>query len=128
VVTALQLARHFTRAQSVHLDTSGYGTVTLAPASEDWIVTLTRVSCTGSTGNNADPIVTVYRSVVSPAAALEATYSGFGDQSDSRYFIQAGESVVIEWSGAPAGATGTVRLEGTSFPAGTGATAYAGGT
>ena len=95
---------------SVTLDGSGYGVVRLAPAGEKWEVRRTRTEC--STATN-EATVKVYRNQVAPRYVIDGTYSGStGDTSDTVYYLEDGQAVIIEWSGGDPGATATVTLSG----------------
>jgi hypothetical protein len=121
------MARILTSALgSVDLDAAGEGSITLAPSGEDWLITSTRVSTSNAPGD-AEAIVTTYRNGVSPSNEIDATYSGFGDTSDTRIFLGSGETLVVGWSGGQPGARGTVRCQGVAYPAGQGPVAFSGG-
>lgn len=92
---------------TVTLDANGDGTIRLSPAGEKWEVTSTYVECSDTT---SEAVCKVFRRNGFP---LGGTYSGSsGDANDTRYYLEDGHAVTIEWTGGTPGATATVTLTG----------------
>lgn len=119
------MAKHLGLGATDEVNAAGEAEVTFTPASEDWIITRTRISCTGS--SPPQPTCTTYRSGVSAANQLDSTFSGFAATSYDRIYVGAGETYIARWEDAPVGATATMRIEGIAYPAGQGIAAYAAG-
>lgn len=111
------MAQRFRDAESVTLDASGAGSVTLAPRGCDWRIDLTTVTTSTSTST---PVATLYTGSISESNLLEATYDGSQDTSDTTHWVLAGEQLVCAWTGGDAGARATVRVSGVAYPPGTG--------
>jgi hypothetical protein len=95
---------------SVKLDSSGGGAVTLTPTGlEQWHVT--RMAVVVSTAV-LEPTAKVYVGSVSEANLLSGTYSGALDSSNEDQTLQAGQPLVCVWAGGDANATATFSVFG----------------
>jgi hypothetical protein len=101
---------------SVILDASGNGQFSLIPggAREKWTVTLISTYCPLTT--TANPQLIVYRGFVMPGRQLGGTYTGSLDtDSTDRWDLAMNEGLVFVYTGGPAGAQATARIEGQRF-------------
>lgn len=96
--------------QSTVLDGVGYGYVRLAATGEKWEITRTFVACSTRT---SEASCRIYANAISLANAIDGTHSGSsGDTSDTRYYLEDGQAIFVEWTGGDPGATATVTLSG----------------
>lgn len=102
----------FTAANSVVLDSSGRGEITLAPPASGggWNVELTTVYVSTRV---AEPTFRLYLNGVSPVNLLEGSYSGAQDSSDTSHRVEPGSALVGVWEGGDPGARATLRVSGT---------------
>lgn len=107
----------FTAADSVVLDATGAGTVSLGPAGVDWVVRQTTVSTSTAVKK---PQAITYLGGVSQAHQLDASFSGDGDASDTVFLLQPGTQLYAVWTGGDVGAKAFLRLSGIAWPAGQG--------
>lgn len=118
--------KHLRQATSGRINTDGVVELALTPSSEDWLITVTRISCTQTAVTDPTPTCTTYRDGVAPANAIEGTYSGYSDSSDTRIFLAGGQTIIARWEGGTAGETAVLCVEGVAYSAGSGIAAYAG--
>lgn len=109
------MATRFIRTSTCVLDSTGYGTATVAcPDGTRWTVDTTTVST--STAVLQPQASTYFGTGVSPGAFIEGTYSGDRDTSDTTHRLHGGEALTVEWTGGDPGATATLRLSGMQEP------------
>lgn len=98
----------FRVSQSVTLDASGGGQVTISPP-VDWQVTLVSVVTTTAV---KQPTFSLYLDSATPSGFLEGTYSGSRDASDTVHVIQPGQQLIGVWAGGDPGAKATMSVRG----------------
>lgn len=98
---------------SVVLDASGYGTVTLQPESfRSWTVTTINVRTDQATTVTPVPQVTVYRGGVG-GPIIAQSWMGNRATATGSEDVQPSEPVVTEWTNGVPGSRATVFLGGT---------------
>lgn len=111
--------RRFVATAQVKLDATGVGQAMVSPAGVDWVTETITVSTSTST---LQPIASLYLDGVGQGGFLEGTFTGSRDTTDTSHLVQAGQQLICAWSGGDVGATAWLRVAGTSYPAGQGAT------
>jgi hypothetical protein len=105
----------FVAVRSVTLDSTGSGSVTVAPSGTDWLVLLTTVSVATATKK---PVADL--TLNNEATPYESTLSGDRDVSDTRHLVMAGDTITATWTGGDPGAVATLRVTGIQAEAGRG--------
>ena len=101
----------FNYSASVVLDGSGNGSVRLAPTASKWEVDSISVKC--STAVNEAQARVYKNNVGDMFIADSGTYAGStGDTSDTKHYIEDGQSLYVVWTGGDAGATATAIVAG----------------
>jgi len=100
---------------SVVLDVNGQGTVILQPgnANERWTISSTSVRQQGTAVKN--PLYNSYVGAVTPNQAVDGSYSGNQDDSDTVIEIPYGSYFTGQWTGGDIGATLTIVVRGTRY-------------
>ena len=92
---------------------AGYGVASVTcPAGSRWRLRAITVSVIGWAFGDAQPICRLYHGSPSPAALVDATYSGQQDTSDVAVELLGGETLTAEWTGAAANAAVLLRVAG----------------
>ncbi len=108
------LTQSFQASQSVVLDSTGAGQVTISPRGFfDWVVTVSSVNVTTAT---KVPTANVYKNFVGISNFIEGSYTGNNDASNTRIVLRPSESAICVWAGGDAGATATYRVSGVQYP------------
>jgi hypothetical protein len=105
----------FTKSVQTTLDSAGYGSVAVSPASVDWKTTIITVQTSTSA---LIPVATLYTGSVSLPNILEATYVGSGDSTNTEHVIQAADQIICEWTGGDPGARAVLIIRGWAYPPG----------
>lgn len=97
--------------KQVRIGADGTGTVTVtAPAGVVWKITRTTVKTSTSV---LKPTATIYEGSRADATAfVEDTGKGRGDISDTPHYLNGGESLTCQWTGADVGAIATLTVAG----------------
>lgn len=88
-------------SQQVKSDAAGVATATIGPVplGQTWRITRTSVTSSSVLRSTA----TIYRNAALAGNMIDATRrGGNADSSDTAYTLRAGESVVVQWTGADA--------------------------
>lgn len=102
--------------RSITLDSSGGGTVTLAPggAREKWVVNFITVNTTNVPALSVNvPQVVVYRAAAVPGNQLGGTFNALLDTTTDTFQLNMNEPMVFVFSQGDPGSIGNIHIEGT---------------
>jgi hypothetical protein len=102
---------------SVILDASGNGAIILRPsnAHQRWLVKNTVVQTNAPATSTVVPTCYVYVGGPTTNNAVDSTYTGNQDASDSVYDVPFGSFLTVQWLGGNAGDRASVSISGDSI-------------
>lgn len=100
---------------SVVLDASGAGRVAVSPPpGRRWRVERVTIAVAGTT--TLQPRAYLYRGAEIPANQLDATYQGRRNTTEASIVLDAGEPLVLVWTGGTPGEQASMMVDGTEAP------------
>ena len=99
---------------SVVLDASGYGKVSLTPEGfRTWVVTSISVRTDQGIATSPVPQCTVYLGSIGPGQIIAQTWMGNRSTATGRTVVQPSQPLIVEWANGVPGSNATVSLYGT---------------
>jgi len=109
------MSQQFPKAVGVTLDSSGAGTVSIAPTYGDWVVLNIALTVSSAT---AQPTARLYRNFVAAPNYLSGSYTGSNDNNTDRIILRGNEQLFCVWTGGDPGARATMVCQITQYAAG----------
>lgn len=96
---------------NVTLDASGNGAIVLRPsnAHQRWVV---RSTVVGVSSNVKEPTCSTYVGGATTNNAIDTTYTGSRDSSDTQFDVPYGAFMTVQWLAGDAGAIASVSVTG----------------